>query len=412
VVEQHPRCSCPSGALSALPLLPAVRVPPRPDVPVDNDQVTLEAGLLRRLGPDGWELADWGRDRDDRGRRVFLVKIYTDFGWAGFLAGSPRQIAEDLYTIRAAALEQIQQTDLTCASCGVDLGPMAEASACPCGTVAWQPLRWSSAPSSVEDALAYIQDAPCAKDAVAQVMMTMLLQSGVQRSGEYGYSAEDDWALELSFDEVAQAMQELVPAARWASVNHHLYWVIPLRAKWQTGPAKTLAHSADRLGDTLPSVTDHGRRGDTLNAHYLATAETPEELADRFVLTARDGPGTWQIRVSLPDPYELLDDFGSNLSTHAEGDPKDGHGCEVTEEDLIELLSEERFAATIDCDGWNLERQNWDPFDFAPAVVCDVTTGSLGVEVLHGLLAQAAQVGRAYRSDLRDRVRERLPQGF
>jgi hypothetical protein len=73
---------------------------PAPEPDFDPDDTSwvdkrLMAVLTERLGSHGWEIADFAVQS---GR--YDVKVYTDWGWAGFLSGTPKQIAHELDAIR------------------------------------------------------------------------------------------------------------------------------------------------------------------------------------------------------------------------------------------------------------------------------------------------------------------------
>jgi hypothetical protein len=109
----------------------------------------LERALTERLGPDGWEIADW-----DRTGRFYQVKMYTDWGWAGFVEGTLGQIA----SVLAEACEEtrtVADATFRCARCRRQLDPFTDPTPCPCGTVAWRPQRWTTPFDTIRGVLAY-----------------------------------------------------------------------------------------------------------------------------------------------------------------------------------------------------------------------------------------------------------------
>ncbi len=273
---------------------PAPPPPPAADMPAWQPVVD---ALTAKLGADGWELADAASERGRRGR-VWTVKIYTDFGWAGFLAGSPRQIAADLAAIRDDYAGQTAAAGLTCPRCDADLSPTAPAARCSCGSIAWRPARWNANDlvSAIADVLAYLDDAPPYEVAAEQVLLTRLLQPGntwdewsPREPLRTAPAFEDD---ALTFNDIAAALQTLVPEARWATIGERLCGVLPMGARWEGGRAARLRQAASDLGYRL--VREHPVN--SLPIPCLSAGEdTDLDLPKWFDVTA--APGGWQLRI-------------------------------------------------------------------------------------------------------------------
>ncbi|MFE9693528.1 hypothetical protein [Micromonospora sp. NPDC005806] len=264
---------------------PAPPPPPVPDVPAWQPVVD---ALTAKLGPNGWELADADSERGRRGR-VWTVRIYTDFGWAGFLAGSPRQIASDLAAIRDHYARQTAAAGLTCPHCDADLSPTAPATRCACGSIAWQPAAWNAhnLVTAIADVLAYIDDAPPYEVAAEQVLLTCLLESHID------WDASEPHRPALTFHDLADALRVLVPSARWATIGERLRAVLPVGVQWEGGRAAQLRQAATALGYQLVRV----HPSDSLRIPCLAAADDTERgLPAWFDVTATTGGG-WQLRI-------------------------------------------------------------------------------------------------------------------
>ncbi|MEU8263301.1 hypothetical protein AB0C02_22065 [Micromonospora sp. NPDC048999] len=263
---------------------PAPPPPSEPEVPAW--QPVIDA-LTASLGPDGWDLAE-AVSEGGRRARVWTVKIYTDFGWAGFLAGSPRQIAADLAAIRDDYARQTAAAGLTCPRCDADLSPIAPASRCDCGSIAWQPRSWTANDlvSAITDALAYIDDVPPYEVAAEQVLLTCLLEPHIT----WG---PGEWRWETgTFHDLALALQVLVPRARWATIGERLCAVLPVGVRWEGGRAERLRQAASLLGYQL--VRAHPI--EDLRIPCLAAGDdTDRGLPAWFDVTAADGG--WQLRI-------------------------------------------------------------------------------------------------------------------
>lgn len=263
---------------------PAPPLPPVADVPAWQPVVD---ALTAELGPDGWELADAASERGRRGR-VWTVKIYTDFGWAGFLAGSPRRIAADLAAIRDDYARQTAAAGLTCPRCDADLSPAAPATRCGCGSIAWHPVAWTAGDlvSAIADVLAHVDGAPSYEVAAEQVLLTCLLEPHIEWD-----AGEPPWVAG-TFDDVAAALRVLVPGARWATIGGRLCGVLPVGVRWEGGPAAQLRQAASVLGYQMVRVHPIG----SLRIPCLAGGEdTDHDLPTWFDVTAA-GEG-WQLRI-------------------------------------------------------------------------------------------------------------------
>jgi hypothetical protein len=263
---------------------PAPPLPPVADVPAWQPVVD---ALTAELGPDGWELADAVSERGRRGR-VWTVKIYTDFGWAGFLAGSPRQIASDLAMIRDDYARQTAAAGLTCPRCDADLSPTAPATRCDCGSIAWQPVAWNAHDlvSAIADMLAYIDDAPPYEVAAEHVLLTCLLEPHID------WDAGEPQRPAVTFDDVAAALRVLVPHARWATIGERLRGVVPAGVRWEGGRAAQLRQAASALGYQL--IRAHPI--ESLRIPCLSAGDdTNRGLPKWFDVTAAGG--SWQLRI-------------------------------------------------------------------------------------------------------------------
>lgn len=224
--------------------LAAAQGRPAPEPPFDPadhrgiDRRLVEA-FTKALGPTGWEIADW-----DREGRAYVVKVYTDFGWAGFLEGRLDEITDELRALRSRAAA-VAET-LRCPTCDARLDPFGEGSPCGCGTVVWRPAFWTTAWDSMSSALAYLDGAPDPETAAALARIT----SAMAGPGQAWDLSEDD------FNSAVEAFQQLAPAARWELINDRPVAVIPVGATFEPGPAGELLAAADALGYHLALTTD------------------------------------------------------------------------------------------------------------------------------------------------------------
>ncbi|MEU4644631.1 hypothetical protein [Micromonospora sp. NPDC023814] len=214
------------------------------------------------------------------------MKIYTDFGWAGFLAGSPRRIAADLAAIRDDYARQAAAAGLTCPRCDADLSPAAPATRCGCGSIAWHPVAWTAGDlvSAIADVLAYVDDAPSYEVAAEQVLLTCLLEPP-----HIEWDAGELPRVAGTFDDIAAALRVLVPSARWATIGGRLCGVLPVGVHWEGGPGAQLRQAATVLGYRVHPIS-------SLRIPCLAAGDDADhDLPTWFDVTA-SGEG-WQLRI-------------------------------------------------------------------------------------------------------------------
>ncbi|MCW3820653.1 hypothetical protein ONA91_40100 [Micromonospora sp. DR5-3] len=348
--------------------------PPPPDDDLSAWQPVIDA-LTAKLGPDGWELADADSERGRRGR-VWTVKIYTDFGWAGFLEGSPRQIAADLAAIRDDYARQTAAAGLTCPHCDADLSPTAPASRCDCGSIAWRPVAWNAhnPVSVIADALAYLDDAPPYEVAAEQVLLTCLLEPHIE------LYAGDPRLPAVTFEDIAAALQVLVPNARWATIGERLRAVLPVGARWEGGRAAQLRQAASALGYDL--VRTHPI--DDLRIPCLAAGDdTDRSLPKWFDVTAADEG--WQLRIDA-DAGRLRQRY---VDDHPDVDDEDlGEAIDQVLDDLI--LSDDDVTWAVTTNWWEgalaVARPIDDPCDLA-ALTAALREGAEAVAALHATIS-------------------------
>ncbi|GAA1656130.1 hypothetical protein [Actinoplanes couchii] len=217
------------------------RPAPEPDFD-PGDTSHIDPRLVRAftdvLGPDGWEITDWRREG-----RYFEVKVYTDFGWAGFLVGRPEQIADQVARLRAEAQDVL--ATLRCPTCS------DRPQACGCGTVVWKPASWTNEWNAITGALAYLEDAVDPEKTETLARLTAALDGGDVSEGE--------WIVYDSFAGVVQAFRELVPDARWTLLHDRPVAVIPVGAAFRPGPAGDLLAAAEQAGYRLAIRTEFAR---------------------------------------------------------------------------------------------------------------------------------------------------------
>ncbi|MFU8851194.1 hypothetical protein ACNAW0_09460 [Micromonospora sp. SL1-18] len=348
--------------------------PPPPDDDMSAWQPVIDA-LTAKLGPDGWDLADAVSERGRRGR-VWAVKIYTDFGWAGFLDGTPRQIAAELAAIRDDYAREIAAARLNCPRCDADLSPTAPTTRCDCGSVAWQPVAWNANDwvSAIADALAYIDDAPPYEVAAEHVLLTCLLEPHIQ------LYAGDPRLPAVTFEDIAAALQVLVPNARWATIGERLRAVLPLGALWEGGRAAQLRQAASALGyELVRSHPIHDLRTPCL----LAGDDTDRGLPKWFDVTAADEG--WQLRIDA-DAGRLRQRC---VDEHPDTDDEDlGEAIDQVLDDI--MLSDDDVTWAVDGYWWEgsltVARSIDDPGDVA-VLTAALREGVEAVAALHATVS-------------------------
>ncbi|MEU4163429.1 hypothetical protein [Actinoplanes sp. NPDC026670] len=341
--------------------------------PIDDDiDPRLVAAFTAALGPDGWEIADWQREGRD-----YVVKVYTDFGWAGFLDGRPAEIAGELAALRAKA--QTSLDALRCPSCDALLDPFAELpQPCGCGSVAWRPLAWMNAWDSMRGALPYLDGAVDPETLTDLARLTAALAGGCEPAGEW-IQYDDD------FTGVVQAYQELVPDARWTLLHDRPVAVIPIAATLRPGLAAQLLTAADEIGYELTSrmTFEYG------NSQTVLRFQATEPV---------DGRETWFACARVGDRIDLV--VGQpDWSPPFEDDDDHWHAMEETEDWWL-LRPEEQLRHGP----WTVERC---PSDFtygtsALAAIRFIPGDDLSAEDLRTALAEATLVINKSRTELED----------
>lgn len=289
--------------------------PPRPQVEPEPVDARLVEAITGAVGDDGWEIADWVREG-----REFEVKVYTDWGWAGFLAGTARQIASDLKALQDQAA--VDADKWRCPHCDAALDPRTGPTQCGCGTVAWTPRAWRSPFDAAFDALTYVDDVPD-RAAAEELMLLAVLLDG----------SDDEWRCEDDLHTVMRALSATVPTARWSSSFDHPVGIIPTGATFEAPVASAVLAAANTVGYQLRA---HRSRewGRTQIAAWFELEGGASGLPPQFSLVRCDD-GSWQVLVT-GEPWWPPEDSGA---------PDDALDC--FEEPHFEL------------DGWPVLRGGW-----------------------------------------------------
>lgn len=256
-------------------------LPPLPVPEVQGAPKVLIAALDRELGVDTYELADWEKE----GGGEWTVKIYTEWGWAGFVTGTPNQIATMLAEERDGFEAEEAAAGLACPTCGHEFGAFPGQEPCECGTVLFTPNMWSTKIGVYEDALSYLNDVP--DDFDLYVYATCLAL-------DTSWKDEYDWEVDDSFETLARAMNTLAPASKWAVVGGHLYAMIPLNARVVLDDKTGAIDAFTNLGYEMSIYTEHEYDRTLVcgKLHLEGGDNLPKECVYSYA-----GEGRWHIQV-------------------------------------------------------------------------------------------------------------------
>ncbi|MFC4071942.1 hypothetical protein [Actinoplanes subglobosus] len=336
----------------------------------DDNDPRLVAAFTDALGPHGWEIADWCREGRD-----YQVKVYTEFGWAGFLNGRPADIAAELAGHRAQA--RMTLSALRCPSCEARLDPFAEEPRpCVCGSIAWRPLSWENPWESMRGALPYIDGAGDPETVPTLARLTAALAGGCEPAGEWTQDDDD-------FAGVVEAFKQLVPDAQWTLLNDRPVAVIPMGAALRSGPAMQLLTAATEIGYRLTanSSVDYGRRRTVLRF----SASEPIDGHEAWFACGHTDDGL-ELVVGQPDWFQPFED-------------NDDHWRAMEETDDWWILRPEQHRRH---GAWTVDRHPTEFTYGASALAASRTLAfdALSADVLRATLAEAALVINESRTQL------------
>jgi hypothetical protein len=207
----------------------------------------------------------------ERTGRSYAVKVYTEWGWAGFREGTPGQIANDLAGTRAEAAA-VADT-LRYSGCDLRLDPFTGPTQCPCGTVVWHPRAWTTSFETIRDVLAYLSDAPDPETVLDAAMVNA-----------FWYGTHEQWETFDDFGAVAQALSSIVPTGTWVVLHGRLIGVIPTCASFVPGAAGEVLAGVAALGYTL-EVRAERHSDESKLAGWFVLDELSEELPAWFTIS-------------------------------------------------------------------------------------------------------------------------------
>jgi len=335
--------------------------PPPPQVVEDTSPAyqKLMATLTGRLGADGWEVADWDKDGP-----MFTVKVYTDWGWAGFLEGTAAQIARELAAQREVTRAAEAAGNFNCPTCHTQLHPVLGPTQCGCGTVAWSPASWSDNMSKIVGLMPYLEDAPDGDTLTDLVWVDALCCTS--EGSEYGVNEDD----------LLETYARLVPGARWSAVHGHLIAIVPTGTRFVPGAAGTLLDFAASCGYELAVDRSWSYGAEVTNGWFQRKANgAVDGLPERFTIGLHDD-GTASVVAGVADYW-----WPAN--------PAGDFDYDETLSDLVEEVKDQLMLGQQES-AWLFDMsRDWGADQTGCAVFCEVPLTVVSVATLRSTLTEA-----------------------
>ena len=323
--------------------------------------------ITAAVGPDGWDLADHA----DEGRGVFTVKVYTGWGWAGFLTGTAGEIADMLAETKFESDEAV--SGLTCRACGHQFGLYdATGTACGCGgTLLFRPSSSTGELGGAETAAQLLADAPPVGTVTEQLLLAAFTRP---------HPGWCTWEVPAGAETGADALAVVVLDGTWDTVHGHLVGTVPTGARWTPGEAGELADAAGQLGYRL-RVESEWNFGRQELAGWFERDLDSDGLPVRFT-AVRDEHGGWMVAA------------GTSGTVPEGSGPPDGNdewdAWQAAWEDADDCWWTDHAGPV---DGWEPDLSfRWWNHESGPAASATVPAGRFTVEALDGLLRAGAAV--------------------